>query len=147
MSATTSFANQILDLLFNNTDIDRIGDATGLQGSTTVGNFYIALFTANPGEAGSYTNEATFGGYARVAVPRTAAWWDISSDSIETIQDITFPECTGGSETITHYGILKADVGTSVDDFMYYAALDSSQAVSVGITLEFQAGDITIDLQ
>ena len=43
----------LLDLLFLNTDWANVGDAAGLQNSATAGSFYIALHTADPGEAGS----------------------------------------------------------------------------------------------
>lgn len=92
--------------IFQNADISLIGDATGLRGSTAPGNLYISLHTADPGEAGSQTtNEANYGGYARVAVPRTSGGWTVTNNLAENVNAITFPQCTSGTNTITHVGI------------------------------------------
>lgn len=37
---------------------------------------YLALFTADPGESGSLVAEATYTGYARVALTKATAWTD-----------------------------------------------------------------------
>jgi hypothetical protein len=39
--------NDLLLLLFNNTNWANLGDATGLRGSSTAGSFYVSLHTAN----------------------------------------------------------------------------------------------------
>ena len=52
MSKSNAFENSLLQLLFNNVDIANIGDAGGLQNSAVAGSFYLALHTADPGEAG-----------------------------------------------------------------------------------------------
>jgi hypothetical protein len=38
MSKSNTFENQLLDLLFNNTDIPNIGDAAGIQNSAAAGS-------------------------------------------------------------------------------------------------------------
>lgn len=69
------YQNAILSLLFENTDIAGIGDATGLQGSAVDGSLYISLHTSDPGAGGSQTtNETSYTGYARVAISRTAGF-------------------------------------------------------------------------
>lgn len=69
----------VLNLLFNNSDIANIGDATGLRGSSTAGSLYVSLHTSDPGTTGDQTtNEATYTSYARVAVARTAGGWTIA---------------------------------------------------------------------
>ena len=96
----------MLLLFFNNTDFANIGDAGGLQNSAAAGNFYVSLHTADPGEAGSQTtSEAAYTSYARVAVARSGAGWTVSGNNVSNTGAITFPACTGGSETITHFGI------------------------------------------
>ena len=52
MSKSNTFENDLLQLLFNNVDIADIGDAAGIQNSATAGSLYLALHTADPGEAG-----------------------------------------------------------------------------------------------
>lgn len=56
MSASNAFETALLTLIFNNTNLANVGDATGLRGSTTAGSFYIGLHTADPGEAGTVTD-------------------------------------------------------------------------------------------
>jgi hypothetical protein len=102
----TTFIQDLLDLIFLNEDIPLIGDAAGLQPSAVDGNLYISLHTATPGAGGSQTtNEATYTGYLRVAVARTAGGWSRSGNIISNVATISFPLCTGGSNTITHVAI------------------------------------------
>jgi hypothetical protein len=143
MSKVNDFETDILELIFENADLAGIGDGTGLQGSTVAGSFYIALFTADPGEAGSVANEATYTGYARKAISRAGGSWTTANGATENTAAITFDACTGGSNTITHFGICKAGTA-SVADLIYYGALDSSLAVSSGITPEFAAGALDL---
>mgnify|MGYP000650276063 CR=1 FL=1 len=79
MSKGNTFENDLLLLIFNNTDAALIGDATGLRGSSTAGSLYVSLHTGDPGEAGNQTtNECAYGSYARVAVARSGAGWTVS---------------------------------------------------------------------
>jgi hypothetical protein len=145
MSATNAFENALLDLIFTNVDLANVGDVTGLQGSTTAGSFYISLHTADPGETGNQaTNECAYTSYARVAVARSGAAWTVTNDTAENTAAITFPQATGGSETATHFGIGSASSGTG--NLFITGALNSSLAISSGITPEFAAGalDVTV---
>lgn len=143
MSKTNDFEDGILRLIFENTDLANIGDATGLQGSSTAGNFFIALFTADPTDTGSISNEATYTGYARVSIARSSAAWTTASGTNDNDSAITFAQCTGGSNTITHFAICEAGTA-SVADLVYHGALTSSLSVSSGITPEFAAGDLNV---
>lgn len=145
MSKTTAFETDFLELVFNNTTVSGIG-SDGLRGSTTAGSLYIALFTGDPGEAGSIANECTYTGYARVAVARTSGGWTITGDTASNTAAVTFGECTAGSQTATHFAICKADV-ESTSDLIFYGALDSSLAISSGIIPEFIAGAIDVTEQ
>lgn len=143
MSKINSFETDFLELLFNNTAIANIGDSSGLQPSTAAGSLYIALFTADPTDTGSITNEADYTGYARVAVARTSGGWTISSNEASNTAAVTFAQCTAGSNTVSHFGIATA--GTSgVADLIMSGALTASLAISSGITPEFGIGDLTI---
>lgn len=146
MSKGNTFETEILDLILNNQAAALIGDAGGLQPSSADGNLYVSLHTADPGEAGDQTtNEATYTGYDRVAVPRDDTGWTVANGAAENAGAITFPECTAGSNTITHFAIGTASSGAG--KILYYGALDASLAVSAGITPAFAAGalDITED--
>ena len=112
-------------------------------GSVSPGaNLFISLHTADPGEAGTQlTNEATFGAYARqsVAVP---AGWTTGVDNAVNAADITFPEATSGSETITHFAV--GDASSGAGNILYFAALTGSVAVTTGVTVKFNAGNLTV---
>lgn len=146
MSATNAFETALLTLYFNNTDHANIGDASGLQNSATAGVFYVSLHTGDPGEAGDQTtSEATYTSYARVSVNRAsgAGGWTVSGNNVSNTSAITFPAATGGSNTITHFGIGSASSGAG--NLFFKGALNSSIAVSNGITPEFAAGDLDIN--
>ena len=103
---TTAFRNDLLKHILTNQPIPGIGDATGLSGSAANGSLYISLHTADPGEAGGQsTNEATYAGYVRVAIPRIPGSWAIGGGSAMTENDIRFPKCASGNETITHFAV------------------------------------------
>lgn len=142
MSMTNAAEAALLDLLFLNTDWANIGDAAGLQNSATAGSFYISLHTADPGEAGDQsTNEASYTGYARVAVARTAGGWTRSVSTISNTALVQFAQCTGGTATVTHFGI-----GTDLSgggNLILKGALTSSLSISNGIQPQFAAGAMT----
>lgn len=143
MSKGNTFENELLLLIFNNTDIANIGDAAGLQNSATAGSLYVALHTADPGEAGTATtSEATYTSYARVAVARSGAGWTVSGNAVSNAAAITFPTCTGGTNTITHFSVCKEVSGASV--ILYKGAFGSSLAVSNSITPTFAIGELDI---
>lgn len=143
MSKGNTFENDLLQLIFNNVDIADIGDAGGLQNSATAGSLYVALHTADPGEAGTAaTSEASYTSYARVAVARTSGGWTVSGNSATNTALIQFPECTGGSNTITHVSITTASSGTS--KILYSGALSASRSVSSGIQPQFAATSLTV---
>ena len=96
MSKTSTYEDEILKLIFHNIGISEVGDATGLLPSTTEGSFYIALYSVTPTNTTNGT-EATYSGYARVAVPRNATNWDISGSAPTRASNalaITFPSST-----------------------------------------------------
>ncbi len=144
MSASNSFETSLLLLLFNNTNIANIGDATGLRGSSTAGSLYVSLHTADPGEAGAQnTNETTYTNYARVAVTRDASGWTISAANASNTSTVSFPTCGASGATVTHFGIGTASSGAGV--LLLSGSLTASLAVSNGITPAFTAGQLDTD--
>lgn len=104
---------------------------------------YIALHTADPGEAGNQsTNEATYTSYARVGVNRNSGGWTASANPCVNAAQITMPQCTGGSNTITYVSIGTASSGAG--QILYSGALNSSLAVSNLIQPIFAASALTI---
>lgn len=144
MSAKSdAWENALMLLLFNNTNAANIGDATGLRGATTAGSFFIALHTADPGEAGNQTtNEISYTGYARVAVARSGSGWTVTAGAATNAAEIAFGACTAGSGTATHFSVGTASSGTG--SIVYSAALTASRAISAGITPRFAATTLTV---
>ena len=76
---TVSGLLNLLKLLFNNTTWANVGDVTGIVGSGTAGNLYVALHTADPSAGDQSTSETTYTGYGgRVAVARTTGGWTVA---------------------------------------------------------------------
>ena len=113
-------------------------------------NLQINLHTADPGEAGTATTNApTYTGYAAVSKPRDNTGFTIcdatnpyaanaSGSGYKNASDVIFPECTGGSDTITHVSVSVIGSG----QILRSTALTASLAVSNGITPLFVAGTL-----
>lgn len=143
MSKTNALENAWLLLLFNNTNIANVGDATGLRGSSTAGSLYVSLHSADPGEAGAQnTSEANYLGYARVAVARSSAGWTVSGNTVVPAADITFPAGTGSPGTVTHAGVGTDSSGAGT--LLYKGALSPNIATGSGITPKVTAAGTSI---
>lgn len=143
MSLSNTFETALLNHIFNNAAIANVGDVAGLPASAAAGSLYVSLHTADPGEAGSpTTSEATYTGYARVAVARSAGGWTVSGASASNAAAINFPAATAGSNTLTHFGISTSASGAGT--LLLSGALTASLAVSAGITPSFAAGQLTV---
>lgn len=125
--------NSLLLLIFNNTNFADVGDATGLRGSSTAGNLYVALHTGDPGEAGTATtSEAAYTGYARVAVARSGAGWTVTGNSVSPAANVDFGECTAScSATLTHFSVTLASSGGSV--ILYKGAITPNISLATGV--------------
>lgn len=133
MSKTNTLENELLALIFTNANIANIGDATGLRGSSGAGSLYVSLHTADPGEAGDQTtNETSYTSYARVAIARSGSGFTVTGNSVSPAANIDFPACTGGSATITHFGIGTASSGAG--KLLYKGAVSPNLSVSSGVT-------------
>jgi hypothetical protein len=127
-------------LIFNATAIANIADNAS---SSPLTSLYLALHTADPGEAGDQTtNEATYTSYARVAVTRNSGGWTVSGNSATNTALVQFPQCTGGTNTITHVSIGTAS--SSTGKILYSGALNSSLSVSNLIQPQFAASALTV---
>lgn len=103
------------------------------------------MHTADPGEAGSQTtSEATYTGYARVDVARTAGGWTISGANVSNAAAVTFGACTAGTNTITHFGI-GSDLSGAGNLFLK-GTVTPNLAVSAGITPSFAIGALDVDI-
>jgi hypothetical protein len=117
---TNAYETESVRHLFLNEAIPKIGDTGGLQPSAADGSLYVALLTASPGEAGSIANEADYGGYARVAVPRGSAGWTELNGQIYNFGQINFPEVVDNPNTVTYFAVMKEATGS---DMIAYSQL------------------------
>lgn len=132
MPKGTTTANDVIDAVL------RAVDPAWRSGATR----YISLHTSTPGAGGNQTtNEATFGGYARVAVTAATGFSAASGGATENTALIQFPECTSGSNTVTYVAIGTALSGAG--QLLYFGALTSSRDISTGIQAQFAASALT----
>lgn len=133
MSKANSWENALLLLLFNNTNVANVGDATGLRGSSAAGSLYVSLHTADPGETGTQsTSEIAYTSYARVAVARSGAGFVVTANSVSPAATIAFPAGTGGSGTATHFGIGTDSSGAGT--LLYSGTVTPNIVTGNGIT-------------
>jgi len=142
---TDTMENRLMLLLFNNTNFADVGDATGLRGSTTAGSLFLSAHTADPAEAGTQTtSEVTYTSYARVTVARSAGGFTITANSVSPAAVVTFPTGTGGSGTITHFGIGTASSGAGV--LLWRGTVTPNIVTGNGITPSYTvASAVTVD--
>jgi len=118
-----------------------VGTALAWNANT---DLWIALYTADPGEAGTaVTSEATYGGYERVVLTR-ATDFTVSGNSVSNANLEQFVACTSGSNTITYAAIVSTVSGAGT--ILVRAALSSSISVSTGVQPQFAAGALSFTL-
>jgi hypothetical protein len=141
MSKSNATENDLVKFIFNAVAMPAYG--VSLQ---------VNLHTADPGEAGTATTSApTYTGYAAVSVSRDGAGWTIcngtdpyapnaSGNAAKNTAEVTFPECTGGSDTLTHASVSVIATG----QILYKGALTAPLAISNLITPRFPAGTLVL---
>lgn len=102
---------------------------------------YLALFTADPTETGSLASEATYTGYARVALTKATAWTGTSSPYTNAAL-IQFGACTAGTNAITHFAVV--DTASGAVEQMISGALNATLNVSAGIQPQFAGGALSV---
>lgn len=132
MSMSDTTENDILKMMLQGTDPAWRAGATQ----------YVALHTADPGEAGTaITSEATYTSYARVAVTKATAWTD-GGATFSNSGLVQFPQCTGGTNAITHFSIVTTASGAG--QILVSGSLSATLNVSSGIQPQFAAGDLDV---
>jgi hypothetical protein len=140
MSATNAFETDLLKAIFQAVFG---GSATSLfrDSAAPATNIYVSLHTADPGETGDQTSsETSYTGYSRVAVARTSGGWTVSGNTADNAAEITFDQCTGGAQTITHVGVGLSSSGTGT--LLLTTALDTSLVLASGATPLFAIGEL-----
>lgn len=139
MSKSNLHETAYLKLYYQNIAHANIGDSNGLQPSADPGNFYVALYTTDPTDADVGT-EATYTGYARKSIVRSAVGFDVVDNLVSNALAILFDEATAGSETITHWALRTALAG---GDLLIHAPLDTARLVNAGTKLNIAVGAVS----
>jgi hypothetical protein len=134
MSMDNTTENDVLQAILQGTDPSWRSGATQ----------YLALFTADPGETGSLTNEANYTGYARVALTKASAWTDGGS-TFSNAGLIQFGICTAGTNAITYFAVV--DTASGAVNMMISGALSSTLNVTTGIQPQIAIGDLTVSAE
>ncbi len=141
MSKSNALENALLLLIFNATTFANVAiNAT----SSPITNIHASLHTADPGEAGDQTtNESAYTSYARVAVARTSGGWTVTANSVSPVAAITFPAGTGGSGTVTHFGVGSALSGAGV--LFYSGTVTPNIVTGNGVTPELTTATTIVE--
>lgn len=123
--------------------LEQVFEGTALPWNANT-DLWIALHTADPGEAGTaVTSEANYGSYARIALAR-ATDFNVSGNQISNANLEQFAAATSGSNTITFASIVTTASGAG--EIIVRAALSSSVVVSTGVQPQFAAGALSFTL-
>lgn len=131
MSLSNTTETATLDMLLRGIDPSYRAGATQ----------YLALFTADPTETASLAAEATYTGYARVALTKSSSWTGTSSPFTNT-NLIQFGACSAGTNALTHFAVV--DTASGAVSMMISGALSATLNVSSGIQPQFAAGALSI---
>lgn len=134
MSLSNTTETAALDMFLRGTDPSYRAGATQ----------YLALFTADPGETASLAAEATYTGYARVALTKATSWTGTASPFTNT-NLIQFGACTAGTNALTHFAVV--DTASGAVALMISGALSGILSVSSGIQPQFSAGALSISAE
>ena len=141
MGKSTAASNAFLALLYNATTWNLIAENDSTSPAT---NLYVALHTAAVSVGGDQTeDEATYTGYARLAIVRTSSGWEVPSGGETSNAALAqFDACSGGSNVITHVSIGLAASGAS--QILHSGALNASRTISDGIQPQFAANALVV---
>lgn len=123
MSKTNDLENDVLKKVFQKIEFDW----------EAVTNLYVSLHTADPGEGGNQnTNECAYTGYARKAVVRSTAGWDVANGTANNKAEIVFGLCTALTTTAVWVGV--GTLASGAGKLLYRSAFNESLAISSGVT-------------
>ena len=131
MSAMSTYLeNALVNHVLRNTDYTTPG--------TTIYVGLIKYYDAAVVEAGTLTQEASGGSYARVQV---TAWDAASNGATQNTGAITFPTATGDWGGIS--GVIISD-HASAGNVLLHGSLTSARDVKNGDVFKFNAGDLDV---
>jgi hypothetical protein len=135
MSKSDFFENALLKLIFNATAIANLADNAA---SSPLTSLYWALHTADPGDTGTQsTSEASYTGYARVAVARTTGGMLVATAGVTSpVSNVDFPVASSPTlptvVAVTYFsiGMLASGAG----NILYSGPVSPTINISAGIT-------------
>jgi predicted metal-binding membrane protein len=125
MSFSNYLETEILDHVF------------GGAAYTAPSTLYLALYTADPSDAGGGT-EVSGGAYARQTVAFT-----VSGNTASNTAAVEYPTATANYGTVVAVGVMDASSGGNL---LAYAGLTSDKAIETGDVFRVPAGDLDITL-
>ena len=150
MSLVDTFEDALLKLIFQNIALVNVGDAGGLLPSAAPGNIYVALHTADAGEAAASQSisEMSYTGYDRKPAVRSASGWTVAASAPTYTADnaaaIQMGENTGTSQTATDFSLgFATGVGSATAIYMKGAA---ALVVAPNVNPEFAIGALDVTL-
>jgi hypothetical protein len=139
-SMTNGFETALATLLFNNTAITDIGDASGLVATSTAGSTQLALHTSALTDADTVltATEVAYTGYARPTQARSGAGWTVSGDTVSNAALIVFGEMSaGGPDTVVHLGLGFIATGNTL---RLHQDLTADLVINNGVNPQFAVG-------
>jgi len=126
---SNAWENGVLALVFNATTYATLaGPATSPATSIIV-----ALHTADPTDSGNQSSsECAYTSYERVTTERTSTGWTVSGSTARPTSTISFPQATGGTETVTYFSVSLSTNSTA--DLLYAGTVTPNISVSNGVT-------------
>lgn len=106
---------------------------------TSPTKIYLALHTADPGEAGTGT-EVSGGSYARQEV----TFGTPSDGSSSNTNEIKFPVATANWGTVTHFSLRDA---ATAGNSLFYGAFSASKLIETNDQFVVAVGNLTAQLQ
>lgn len=140
MPKSTATCNSIVNLMYSATAWANVADNAS---ASPLANTYVSMHTASPGVGDDQTtNETAYTNYARQAVARSTGWDAASGGATANSATISFPQCGASGATLTH--VATGTVVSGAGHVWHQGALNSSLAVSSGITPQFATGALSI---
>lgn len=127
MSFSDTFETHVLNYVFTSSTLTR----------PTA--WYLALYTADPNDAGGGTEVSTSG----TAYTRQSVSFTVSSNTATNSAAVEFPTATAAYGTVVAVGVFDASSGGNL---IAYAGLSTDKAIDTGDVFRVPAGDLDITL-
>ena len=127
----------------NYLELKLLDHALGTATYTKPAAVYVALFTADPGEAGVFTNEISTSGtaYSRKVVTFAGA----TSGSAASSATVTFDTATANWGTIGFLAVTDSATA-GAGNILFFGPVTTSKVIETGDTFQITAGNLTVSM-